>query len=158
MHINGEVAIQHTVSSFQDFIMSEYGTPVKIIGVLVILFVIDIFSGMYRNRKKIASGKISEGFIKKGFELVILLAFFFIQMILPDYIGISILTLFLILALYNELISILENLYQAGVDLKFLMPLVKLLDVHEQIKSEVKADDSRSDKKSEETSSDGEIH
>lgn len=160
MHFKGQEAIELFVHNVQEYLTTEYGTIIKIFFILAFLMIIDVISGIYKARikKMIASYKISDGLIKKGFEMIILLSLFFIQIVLPEYIGLPILTLFFILALFNELMSILENLYEAGVDLTYLKPLIKLLDVYNKILGEVKADEPTDNTKDKDTPSDGEVH
>lgn len=94
--------------------------------VLMLLWLIDWLTGMYKATKthSVDSDVGKDGFIKHGIVILLLIIFIPISIVFGD-VGITSLWIGFTGYMVNEVISILENLSQAGIDVSFLSNFIK---------------------------------
>lgn len=106
----------------------------KIVGVwlaiILLMMIVDMVTGFaqaYINRK-IKSHKMSDGLVKKGCIILVLMSVVPLAFVMPDIVTIPILISVYGLETLNEFTSIFENLNKMGVDTKWLNIIYNRLD------------------------------
>lgn len=106
----------------------------KIVGVwlsiILLAMLVDMVTGFaqaYLNRK-ITSHKMSDGLVKKGCVMLVLISVLPLSIVMPDIITLPILITVYGVETLNEFTSIMENLQKMGVDAKWLSIIYNRLD------------------------------
>ena len=117
------------IESAIHFVETDYG---KVIGWLIFILVImgiDIATGFIQAvyNKDVVSHAMSNGLLKKGAILLLLLAVIPLTILLPQVVTVPIIVSIYLVESVNELVSILENLRRMNIDIGFLNPLMDIL-------------------------------
>lgn len=96
--------------------------------ILIVLWGIDWLTGMIKATRthSIDSDVGKDGFIKHGVIILLLIIFIPIAIVFGDF-GIGALWVAYTTYMLNEVISVLENLTQSGIDVNFLETFINLL-------------------------------
>lgn len=130
------------VYTFEFLMNSGYQKVLVWLVFIILLMAIDLGTGFMQAiiNDNIKSGKMSKGLLKKSMILLVLIAIVPYSIVLPEVVSIGVIVTVYFLESIMELVSILENLYNAGLDVSFLDPLMKKLDVYKNNTTE-KEDD-----------------
>lgn len=126
------------IGAIQQLAMDEYGVML-VLFILALLFqVADVILGTAQAKinNDVKSGKIGDGILKKTSILLMMILIFFVGICLPSIVGTPLIFLVFVWELWNELVSITENLHKMGVDVSFLQPILKSLKVFVESQNE----------------------
>lgn len=134
--------IMEMVYTFEFLMNSGYQKVLVWLVFIILLMAIDLVTGFIQAiiNDNVKSGKMSKGLLKKSMLLLVLIAIVPYSIVLPEVVSIGVIVTVYFLESIMELVSILENLYNAGLDVSFLDPLMKKLDVYKNNTTE-KEDD-----------------
>lgn len=108
----------------------EYKIVIIWLSIILLMMIVDMVTGFaqaYVN-KTIKSHKMSDGLIKKGCVMLVLISVFPLTLVMPDVITLPILITVYGFEMVNEFTSIFENLQKMGVDTKWLSIIYNRLD------------------------------
>lgn len=111
-------------------VLGEYKIVIIWLSIILLMMIVDMVTGFaqaYVNRT-IKSHKMSDGLIKKGCVMLVLISVFPISLVMPDVITLPILITVYGVEMVNEFTSIFENLQKMGVDTKWLSVIYNRLD------------------------------
>ncbi|WP_207871918.1 hypothetical protein DOK78_002557 [Enterococcus sp. DIV2402] len=114
----------------ETMMQNEYGRVLIWLGFILFLMAVDVITGFiqaYVNRK-LKSGKMSTGLLKKFALLIVLVAIVPLTILLPDIISVSVIIGVYLLETLNEMVSIIENLNKLGVATDIFEPIIKRLN------------------------------
>lgn len=130
--------IMEMVYTFEFLMSSGYHKVLVWLVFIILLMAIDLVTGLIQAiiNDNVKSGKMSKGLLKKSMLLLVLIAIVPYSIVLPEVVSIGVIVTVYFLESVMEMVSILENLYKAGLDVSFLDPLMKKLDVYKNNKIE----------------------
>lgn len=102
--------------------------------VIVLQMGTDIITGFIQAviNKEVKSGKMSNGLLKKGAILLLLIVIVPFRVLMPEYVSNSVIIFVYTIESMNEIVSICENLVNMGVDVGFMKPILKILNVYKE--------------------------
>lgn len=120
------------MSYVERMLSSEFGILGLWLIVIVVQMSVDIITGFMQAvvNKDVKSGKISNGLIKKGAILLLLIVIIPFTILMPNNVSYAVVIFVYTLESINEIVSICENLVNMGVDVGFMKPVMKVLNVY----------------------------